>query len=167
MEAALVIEPAALAARWAELCNDPESPDYFELTQYGEIVLSPRPSTVHQRFAFQVASTMQTMLGPEATTEVGVLTDQGVRVPDAVWMPPERWKAANNATPLPTVPDICVEVLSPGNTRAEIEMKKGAYLRGGAHEVVIVNIDGSVEFFGPEGRRSASSYALVFDLIGK
>ncbi|MFN0300547.1 MAG: Uma2 family endonuclease [Burkholderiales bacterium] len=165
MEATLVVEPEALAARWAELCNDPESPDYFELNQYGEIVLSPRPSTRHQRFASRAVSQMQMQLGPEAVTEVGVLTDQGVRVPDAVWMPPERWKQANNATPLPFVPDICVEVLSPSNTRAEIEMKKGAYLRGGAREVVIVNIDASVAFFGTEGERAVSVFGLVFKLV--
>ncbi len=95
------------------------------------------------------------------------MTDQGVRVPDVVWMPPARWKQANNATPLPSVPDICVDVLSPSNTRAEIEMKKGAYLRGGAREVVIVNIDGSVELFGPEGKRAASIFGLVFKLAAE
>lgn len=165
MEATLVVEPEVLAARWAELCNDPESPDYFELNQYGEIVLSPRPSTGHQLLAFNVATQIQATLGPQAVTEVGILTDQGIRVPDAIWMAPERWRQANNATPLPIVPDICVEVLSPSNTRAEIEMKKGAYLRGGAREVVIVKVDGSVEFFGPEGQRLASIFGLVFKLL--
>jgi len=104
---------------------------------------------------------LENFLGMEAATEIGVMTDQGVRVPDAVWMPAARWSEARDATPLPFVPDICVEVLSPGNTRPEIEMKKAAYLRGGAREVIVVALDGSVAHFGPEGVRAASVFGLV------
>jgi Uma2 family endonuclease len=165
MDTDLVLSTSDLTARWRALSDDPESPDHFEINQYGEIVLAPKPSTLHQRRSFKVALALQAQLGPEAVTEVGVMTDQGVRVPDAVWMPPERWAQANDATPLQFVPDICVEVLSPGNTRPEIEMKKNAYLRGGAREVAIVELDGSVAFFGAEGRRAASSFGLVIELV--
>ncbi|HJR71972.1 MAG TPA: Uma2 family endonuclease [Gammaproteobacteria bacterium] len=39
-------------------------------------------------------------------------------------------------------PDLCVEVLSPTNTRAEIAEKVAAYLAAGAREVWIVGDDG-------------------------
>jgi hypothetical protein len=47
-----------------------------------------------------------------------VATDRGVKRPDACWMPAARWSESGYADPLPFVPDICVEVLSPGNTFA-------------------------------------------------
>ena len=162
MDAELVLDAPGLAQRWIELCNDPQSPDYFELNQFGEIILSPRPTTRHQLLASAASYQLREQLGPEAAVEVSVVTDQGVRVPDAVWMPAARWDEAKLATPLPFVPDVCVEILSPGNTREEIAMKKGAYLRGGAREVITVDGKGQVEYFGPEGRREKSVLGLVF-----
>jgi Uma2 family endonuclease len=164
MHAELVLDGQALAQRWQELCADPDTPHYFELNQFGELILSPRPSTRHQRIASALVRELQGLLGPEAAVEIAVLTDQGVRVPDAVWMPPSDWVRASNATPLPFAPAICAEVLSPGNTRAEIEMKKGAYLRGGAREVIVVGVSGEVEFFGPEGKRMTSALGFTLHL---
>ena len=92
------------------------------------------------------------------------MTDRGVRVPDVVWMPTDRWDQVKGKTPLPFVPDVCVEVLSPGNNRAEISMKAGAYLRGGAKEVIVVGLRGEIEFFGPEGKRSQSALGVALDL---
>ncbi|MGH6690090.1 MAG: Uma2 family endonuclease, partial [Gammaproteobacteria bacterium] len=62
------------------------------------------------------------------------------------------------------VPDICVEVLSPSNTREEIAMKVGAYLRGGAREVIVVGLTGEVEFFGTEGKRESSAPGISLAL---
>jgi Uma2 family endonuclease len=79
-------------------------------------------------------------------------------------MPTDRWNQVKGKTPLPFVPDVCVEVLSPGNTRAEISMKAGAYLRAGAKEVVVVGLRGEIEFFGPEGKRTQSALSIALDL---
>jgi Uma2 family endonuclease len=161
MDAELVLDARALTQRWLELCNDPLSPDHFELNQFGEIILSPRPTTRHQLMASAACYQLRSQLGPEAAVEVSVVTDQGIRVPDAVWMPPARWEESRLATPLPFVPDVCVEILSPGNTREEIAMKKGAFLRGGAREVIVVDGKGQVEYFGPEAKREKSLLSLV------
>jgi Uma2 family endonuclease len=75
-------------------------------------------------------------------------------------MPRARWVQAANATPLPFAPDVCVEVLSPSNTRQEIEMKKAAYLRADAREVIVVGVKGDVELFGHEGKRETSALGL-------
>jgi hypothetical protein len=45
-------------------------------------------------------------------------------------------------------PEICVEVISPGNSESEIEEKKALYFDAGAREVWICAADGSVSFFG-------------------
>jgi Uma2 family endonuclease len=105
-----------------------------------------------------------TLLGPRAAIDVSMLTDRGVRAPDVIWMPSERWAACKGQSPLELVPDVCVEVLSPSNTREEIEMKVGAYLRGGAREVHVVGLKGEIEIFGPTGKRDASALGIVLTL---
>jgi hypothetical protein len=59
---------------------------------------------------------------------------------------------------------VCVEVLSPSNTREEIAMKVGAYLRGGAREVIVIGIKGEVELFGPDGKRESSTLGISLAL---
>ena len=165
MHADTLLTPGELAARWRELAADPESPDFFELNEYGELILSPSPTNKHEVIAFKVASALEQQLGPQASTAVSVSTaTRGVRRPDACWMPAERWKTAQYADPLPFAPDICVEVLSKKNTRAEISMKTAAYLDSGAREVVIVGTGGEVQYFGPEGKREKSAFGLDISL---
>ena len=153
-----------LIRRWRALADDPDAPDYFELDQFGELILSPKPTTGHQRVASAIARILTSQCGGEAVTEVSVLTDRGVRIPDVVWMAAERWAACKGQTPLELVPDVCVEVLSPSNTREEIEMKIGAYLRGGASEVIVVGLSGEIEIFGPQGKRDASALGISLSL---
>lgn len=153
-----------LVRRWQALAADPDSPDHFELNQFGELIVSPKPTTGHQAVASEVAYQLRVRLGPRAATDVSIVTDRGVRAPDVVWMPGERWLACKGQSPLEIVPDVCVEVLSPSNTRAEIEMKIGAYLRGGAREVVVVGLKGEIEIFGPQGKRGASALGVSLAL---
>ncbi|MGH8679960.1 MAG: Uma2 family endonuclease [Burkholderiales bacterium] len=164
MHADPAVRREELVRRWNELAADPESPDYFELNEFGELIMSPKPTTGHQRVGSAVAWALKSQLGGEAVTEVSVLTDRGVRAPDVVWMATERWNECKGQSPLLRVPDICVEVLSPSNTREEIAMKVGAYLRGGAREVIVVGLTGEVEFFGTEGKRESSAPGISLAL---
>ena len=164
MPAEIVAEPGALLRRWAELAADPDAPDHYEINEYGELIMSPRPSNDHQRIVAAMATAIAQQLGPEAVAEVSVMTDRGIRVPDVVWMPPQKWQQSKGKTPLPLSPDLCVEVLSAGNTREEIAMKAGAYLRGGAREVIVVGLRGEIQFLGPEGERAESIFGLSLDL---
>lgn len=152
-----------LVLRWTTTpCSEEE--ERYELSEFGEWIASPKPTPGHQRVALEVGFQLSTQLGGGAATEVPVLTDRGVRIPDAIWMPPERWAELKGYSPLTMVPDVCVEVLSPGNTREEIMMKIGAYLRGSAREAILVGLGGEIEFFGPEGRREASALGLRLEL---
>jgi Uma2 family endonuclease len=49
----------------------------------------------------------------------------------------------------PAAPEICVEVLSPGNTGAEIQEKAKLYFDAGAREVWLCAPDGGMSFLGP------------------
>ena len=55
-------------------------------------------------------------------------------------------------------PEICVEVLSPSNSAAEIHEKRTLYFDAGATEVWICNLEGSMSFFvGPDHLQSSTS----------
>ncbi|HSD43289.1 MAG TPA: Uma2 family endonuclease [Burkholderiales bacterium] len=129
---------------WQSLAADPESPDCFELDQFGELILSPKPTTGHQRVASEIAWALRSQIGGEGVTD--------------------RWAACKGQSPLEVVPDVCVEVLSPSNTREEIEMKVRAYLRSGAREVIVVALKGEIEIFGPRGKRDASTLGIALVL---
>jgi hypothetical protein len=49
----------------------------------------------------------------------------------------------------PCAPEICVEVLSPGNTEAEMREKMALYFDAGASEVWLCARDGAMSFFDP------------------
>jgi hypothetical protein len=144
MSASLVyprLAGAQLAARWREL-----------------IEMNP-PKTPHQRIVYALQAQIAAALGGEALPGVGVLTSIGVRIPDVVWQ--ARW---TNEDPASSAPTICAEVLSPDNTRREIDEKTAAYLAAGAQEVIIVEMSGRIRFFGAEGERSASALGLALTL---
>ncbi len=164
MQTEMALEREEILRRWQALAEDPGSPDRYELSELGELILSPKPTNDHQRVALAVVRALEAQLGPEAGMEISVYTDRGIRVPDVVWMPPARWREVKGESPCPFVPDACVEVLSPGNPRAEIAMKIAAYLRGGAREVITVGRKGEVEYFGPEGKRGQSALGLKLEL---
>jgi Uma2 family endonuclease len=49
----------------------------------------------------------------------------------------------------PRAPEICVEVLSPSNTDAEIREKMLLYFDAGSAEVWLCGLTGGMTFFGP------------------
>lgn len=160
----------ALALRWAELCNDPtlhDLPFKIELNAYGTMEMSPA-STRHSRYQAAVTHALATQL-PHGTalTECAIATaDEGVRVPDVAWASAEFMARHGDATPLPEAPEICVEVRSPSNTDAEMEMKTRVYLSAGAVEVWIVADSGSTRVFDSQGEQPCSRYGVKVALEG-
>jgi len=153
-----------LVRRWNERPYVEDDPNCYELNEFGEWIVTPRPTHEHQEVAAEIVIQLVRQLGPRAVTEVSVYTDRGIRAPDVVWMPATRWLEAKGQNPLAFVPDVCVEVLSPSNTRREILMKVGAYLRGGAREAIVVGLNGEVEFFGLGGKLEASALGIRLEL---
>jgi Uma2 family endonuclease len=157
-----------LALRWAELCNDTslhDLPFKIELNAYGTMEMSPA-STRHARYQAAITHQLATQL-PHGTvlTECAIATaDEGVRLPDVAWASPEFIKKHGDATPLPQAPEICVEVLSPSNTEAEMEMKTRVYLAAGALEVWLVAVSGSIQVHSAQGPQAASRYPVQITL---
>jgi Uma2 family endonuclease len=71
---------------------------------------------------------------------------------DAAWISDahDRELAADSVPALTRAPLICIEVLSPSNTQAEMDEKRALYLEAGAQEVWLCGQDGSMSFYTPE-----------------
>jgi Uma2 family endonuclease len=156
---------AELRRRWQLLANDPlvaAMPCKVELNEKGAIEVSP-PTIRHGVIQAFVARELARQR-PEGTTitECPVETEIGVRVPDVVWASPELMARHAGESTFQTGPDLCVEVLSPTNTPAEIGEKVAAYLAAGAREVWVVDDDGVPEIHTSGGRAAVS--ALGFEL---
>ena len=137
--------------QWADVLNNPRLqnlPFKIELNRWGKIEMSPASN---QRGAMQVdiATTLRKRRGGKVIVECSIQTTDGVRVADVAWISNKRLQALGWATPFPSAAEICVEVMSPGNSWAEMHMKAGLYLQAGALEVWVVAADGKQTIIKP------------------
>jgi Uma2 family endonuclease len=111
-----------------------------------------------------VASELRRLM-PHGTTitECAVETEIGVRVPDIAWASPEFIHRQGIPATFPNAPDLCVEVVSPSNSKIEMHEKTGAYLAAGAREVWLVAENGTVEMFDTTGRIETSSFGIALE----
>ena len=155
---------AELRARWRQMLRDPmlaDVPGKLELTDKGTIELSPANTRHGILQAFVTRELHRSRPDGTTITECAVETDIGIRVPDVVWASPQFMDRHGTTSPLPSAPELCVEVLSPGNTKPEMQRKTAAYLAAGAIEVWIVAEDGTVETFDGDGRVAESSLGIA------
>ena len=154
-----------LRSLWMQFGDDDSLPDHYELTEHGELVMSPKPTNRHQRLCSEISAQLREILGGEAVVEAAVLTTTaGVRVPDVVWMPKQRWAVVNNESGLVEAPELVVEVLLPGNRRGAVAHKVQAYLACGIREVMVVALDGTITFHRADGQHETSAFGVVLDL---
>lgn|GEM_PF-1393988 len=160
-------ERDGLVARWRRINPNMESGlrDPCELDGRGEAVPYPRPSARRQIVLTDAYCQITEQIGHVAAMAVAVSTPSfGIRIPDVVWMPPDNWEGIDRDTPVPFVPALCVEVLLDRDTPTDIDLRVGAYLKGGAREVIVVDEHGQVEFWGASGRRQASTFGVTLSL---
>lgn len=156
-----ISNPEQLVARWTDLVNDPslrDLPYKIELNAQGTIEMSPA-SNWHAAAQAHFAWLLRDRL-PHGTvfTECSILTQIGVRVPDAAWGSPEFVRDQCASTPFTRAPEICVEVISPSNSEAEIDAKVRAYLAAGAQEVWLASASDGLSCIGSEGRIACSAH---------
>ena len=157
----------ALALRWAEVCRDASLrnlPYKIELNAWGKIEMSPANNR-HARLQGRVALELgRQLIDGEVLTKCPVLTEIGVRVPDVAWASANFMRINGETTPYSSAPEICVEVLSPANSDAEITAKTQAYLAAGAQEVWVVEESGSIRYFDVKGRKPTSRFPVAVSL---
>jgi Uma2 family endonuclease len=154
------MDAVALVETWREVVSSPylrDLPFRLELNEDGKVEFTMSPATNrHSYWQFRIGVLLERTLGGEALVECSILTAKGVKVADVVWCSPTFLARHGYETPYTQAPDLCVEVASPSNTTDELAGKTRLYLAAGALEVWIVGEDGTVELYGPEGRRTRS-----------
>jgi len=152
--------------RWAELLADPEVAKIewrVETDRYGHIIVMPPPAPKHGSFQSRIAYLLQTLLPNGRTiTECPISTADGVKGADVAWASPECMTALGDKSCFPRSPEICIEVISPDNTEAEIREKMALYFDAGAKEVWTCGTSGAISFFGP-GLAPLSGSKLCLD----
>lgn len=145
---------------WAEVLENPllkNLPFKIELNKFGKILMSPA-SNNHGRIQSRLAARLLNKLPKgEVITECSIMTSDGVKVADVAWLSDTFIQEFHFVTPYPKAPELCVEIMSPSNTKAEINDKVALYLAKGALEVWVVFELDEMTIYSHTGEISRSS----------
>lgn len=142
---------------WDEVLNNPilqNLPFKIELNKFGQILMSPA-SNKHGMIQYETGREIERRKRKnkgKIITECSIQTSDGVKVADVAWVSDEFLAEHGDATPYQKAPEICVEIVSPSNTKQEIETKVELYLAKGALEVWVVNDKKEITFFTHTGK---------------
>jgi Uma2 family endonuclease len=148
-------EKLLTAEEFAELPNPPDGSQQ-ELVR-GVIITMPPPQLPHGFVCAKAARLVgnhcdDNNLGFVTANDAGVITARG---PDTVRGPDVAFWSFKRLPSVPekyaeVLPDLAIEVLSPGNTRRQIEAKIVEYLTGGSKMVWVIDpMDRTVSVYKP------------------
>jgi Uma2 family endonuclease len=150
--------------RWTELIADPELAKFegrVETDRHGHIITSPPPAPSHGSLQARITSLLDRLMTTgRVLTECPISTADGVKAADVAWASVERLRALGNRACFLDAPEICVEILSPGNTDAEIHEKTELYFDAGAKEVWICAASGTMSFLSHPTKSPLSKSGL-------
>ncbi len=150
---------------WTDILADPSLQDLpykIETNGYCQIVMSPA-SNRHAEYQGEITALLRALvIGGRAIVECSVQTTEGVKVPDSAWASRSFLDAHRGEDPYSNAPEICVAVLSPSNSRAEINEKKALYFAAGAIEVWTCDKQGDMSFYSARGSIDPSALAPDF-----
>ena len=146
--------PAASVERkvWteAELQALPEDGYIHEVVD-GELVMSPKNNSFHGKISAQLLIALGTFvmarkLGAVWDSSTGFwMHNRNCRAPDVSFITKERLRAlgfkSTDRSFIPGAPDLAVEILSPSNTRAEIDERLRDFFASGTQIAWIINPD--------------------------
>lgn len=149
--------------QWSEVIDNPyfqNLPFKIELNRYGKVEMTPA-SNQHGRLQLRIGALLERKLKKgEAMTECSIQTSEGVKVADVAWCSKAFIKQFGYATPYPQAPELCVEIVSPSNSKVEMTEKVELYLQAGAEEVWVVWENGLVDYYGKFGKLDESSFGI-------
>jgi len=138
-------------ARWEALCADPrwlEVEGKIETDRFGQVIMNLPAEPGHGGKQFDVGTLIKGFLpAGKIIVECPISTREGVKVADTVWISARRLAQVGGRSALSGAPEICVEVVSPSNTRNELAEKRRLYFAAGAKEVWICERGGKLRFF--------------------
>ena len=143
--------------RWTEILGDPDLakiPDRIETDRHGHILMTPPPGFRHSERQGQIiALLIQFAPQGQRLPECPISTADGVKAIDVGWLDAGRNEIGQDIPLLTRAPEICIEILSPSNSAAEMAEKRVLYFDSGAAEVWLCNRDGSFTFFSAPDRQ--------------
>ncbi len=144
---------------WSSLMNNPllkELPFKIELDKWGKILMSPASNT-HGHIQYETATRiMNSQRRGKIIMECSIQTRQGVKVADVAWASDAFIADYGFETPYRKAPELCVEIVSPSNSKGEMDEKIELYLAKGAIEVWIVYENSETQYFSHEGQMKCS-----------
>jgi Uma2 family endonuclease len=157
---ALRSQPAQTAfnlRRWEGLLADADLAKIegrVETDRHGHILMSPPPAPRHGSFQLEIGHLLRSLMtSGRVLTECPISTADGVEAADVAWASAESMRALGNRACFPHAPELCVEVLSPANTDAEIQEKTALYFDAGALQVWLCDASGAMKFLRPAPAR--------------
>lgn len=150
---------------WDQVCDDvtlKNLPYKIELNEWGQIVMS-LVSIRHVIFQDRISGILKSLLATERVLqEFPGITTENVKAPDVIWISDDLLSRVRDNTASPTAPELCIEVMSPGNTKTRQLHKKALYLEAGAKEVWICGERGEIEFYNTAGKLEKSMIVPSF-----
>lgn len=147
---------------WSEVIDNPllkDLPFKVELNKFGKLLMSPA-SNKHGLMQGKLSRLVGNKhLTGQIITECSIQTPEGVKVADVAWASDIFIEAWGTVTPFPRAPELCVEIVSPSNSREEMQIKTALYLEAGAQEVWIVYIDSHMEVFTVTGQVEQTAFS--------
>ncbi len=145
---------------WSEVIKDEtlqNLPFKIELNEWGNVVMSPA-SNLHGAIQTAIAFLLTRLKsGGVVISECSLRTSKGVKVADVVWISADFFSQNGLETPFGIAPELCVEIVSPSNSDAEMALKRHLYLAKGAKEVWTCSLEGRVTFFNHRGEIDSSN----------
>jgi len=149
--------------QWSEVIDNPylkNLPFKIELNRYGKVEMTPA-SNKHGRLQAYIGTLLERKLKKGvALTECSVQTTEGVKVADVAWCSKAFIKQYGYETPYSHAPELCIEIVSPSNSKEEMLNKVQLYLQAGAQEVWIVWENGIIDYYGKAGKLEQSTYGI-------
>jgi Uma2 family endonuclease len=136
--------------RWEEVCADrslAHLPGRVETNAYGSLIMMPPPSGKHSHRQLKIQLELHRLMDGLALPECPISTIDGVRAADVGWYSGGRFAQVEGQAAFETAPEICIEILSPGNTSWEMRSKRKLYFEAGAEEVWLCSENGEMSFY--------------------
>ncbi len=157
--------------RWSKVLDDPQLAlleHKIETNRFGNVIMMPPPGLGHSSLQGRIMELLREGMKESSgrvLPECPLSTNEGVKGIDVVWISLQRLSENQDENILLKSPEICIEVISPGNTRDELQNKKRLYFDGGAEEVWLCDSGGRMSFYlagDPEEARGASELCESF-----
>ena len=153
---------------WQRMLEDPQLAKIegrLETDRHGHVLMSPPPGYHHASRQFEIGYQLRKLLGGNVRTECPLSTSDGVKAIDVAWLSDLRESTALSGEILLQAPEICVEVISPSNTPAEMNEKMALYFDAGADEVWFCETNGDMRFHSPSGPLECSVFCPEFPAV--